>query len=295
MAELAQPPQPLRVPARAHRRRHHRNLYEPDRTNDRWNPGAISYSQRQQPDTYLLQTIYDILALLWIGNRLPKSLPSFAQDAFGGIPQMAFASRFLGPSNPALQRPLPPPPPPPRAEEPFRETLPEMGESNPKDDTASQPQTTGVRRRNGQAGDTVHDSAETTATNTTGVPRKPMEIKFIFPNKPEKADPDATTWDEINASLKPMVDSLDKDSSCLLLCSGQPDFCRISPVSLSNDKGSVDHWESMRRRASSLRGRWKWLPWVGKPRLELVEVGHLLSPMLVQSRRVADLLYRSDY
>ncbi|KAF4424830.1 hypothetical protein CFRS1_v014820 [Colletotrichum fructicola] len=145
MAELAQPPQPLRAPARAHRRRHHRNPYEPDRTNDRWNPGAISYSQRQEPDTYLLQTIYNIYALLWIGNRLPESLPSFAQDAFGGIPQMGFANRFLGPSSPALQRPLPlpPPPPPQRAEQPFPERPPEMSESSPKDDTAGQPQTIG--------------------------------------------------------------------------------------------------------------------------------------------------------
>ncbi|KAF4912042.1 hypothetical protein CGCF415_v003950 [Colletotrichum fructicola] len=147
MAELAQPPQPLRAPARAHRRRHHRNPYEPDRTNDRWNPGAISYSQRQEPDTYLLQTIYNIYALLWIGNRLPESLPSFAQDAFGGIPQMGFANRFLGPSSPALQRPLPlpPPPPPQRAEQPFPERPPEMSESSPKDDTAGQPQTIGIR------------------------------------------------------------------------------------------------------------------------------------------------------
>ncbi|KAF4812294.1 hypothetical protein CGCSCA5_v009169 [Colletotrichum siamense] len=147
MAELAQFPQPLRPPARAHRRRYHRNLYEPDRTNDRWNPDVVSYTQQQQSDTHLLYTNFDILALLWIRNRrLPESLPSFAQNAFGGIPQMAFANRFLGHSNPELQRPLPPPPPPPsRAEEPSRETLPEMGESNPKDDTAGQPQTTGIR------------------------------------------------------------------------------------------------------------------------------------------------------
>ncbi|KAF4918354.1 hypothetical protein CGCVW01_v008979 [Colletotrichum viniferum] len=146
MAELAQPPQPLRAPARAHRRRHHRNLYEPDRTDDRWNPDAMSYSQRQQRDTDLLQTIYNILALLWFRNRLPESLPSFAQDRFGGIPQLGFANRFLGPSNPALQRPLPPPSPsPPRAKEPFPERPPEMRESNPKDDTAGQPQTTGIR------------------------------------------------------------------------------------------------------------------------------------------------------
>ncbi|KAL3304785.1 hypothetical protein RB213_015717 [Colletotrichum asianum] len=274
MDDLAQLEQPPRATARAQRWRHHQDDREPDRTGDGWNLAVMSHIQRRQRETTLLNVIKDLSGLLWTRDRRrPELLPSFAQDAFGGIPEMAFANRFLGPSNPALQRPLLPPSPLPlRAEEPFRERQPEMSESSPKDDTASQPQTAGVRRRNGQAEDTAHDSAETTATNTTGVPGKPMEIKFIFPNKPEKADPDATTWDEINASLKPMVDSLDKDSSCLLLCSGHPDFCRISPVSLSNDKGSVDHWESMRREASSLRGRWRWLPWVGKPRLDLVEI-----------------------
>ncbi|KAF5503698.1 hypothetical protein CGCF413_v005620 [Colletotrichum fructicola] len=83
---------------------------------------------------------------------------------------------------------------------------------------------------------------------------------------------DATIWGEINASLKPVVDSFDKDSSCLLLCSGKSDFCRIAPVSLGNDKGSVDHWRSTQKKAWSLRGRWRWPRWAGKPRLELVEI-----------------------
>ncbi|KAF4873975.1 hypothetical protein CGCSCA1_v006985 [Colletotrichum siamense] len=147
MAELAQPPQPLRPPARAQRWRHHQDDREPDRTGDGWNLALMSHIQRRQRETTLLNVIKDLTGLLWSRDRRrPELLPSFAQDAFGSLSKMAFADRLLGPSDPALQRPLhPPSPPPPRTEEPFRETLREMGDSTAEDDTASQPQTAGIR------------------------------------------------------------------------------------------------------------------------------------------------------
>ncbi|KAF5505860.1 hypothetical protein CGCS363_v005481 [Colletotrichum siamense] len=147
MAELAQPPQPLRAPARAQRWRHHQDDREPDRTGDGWNLALMSHIQRRQRETTLLNVIKDLTGLLWTRDRRrPELLPSFAQDAFGSLSEMAFADRLLGPSDPALQRPLhPPSPPPPRAEEPFRGTLREIGDSTAEDDTASQPQTAGHR------------------------------------------------------------------------------------------------------------------------------------------------------
>lgn len=133
------------------------------------------------------------------------------------------------------------------------------------------------------------DSAETTATNKRGSTKR---IKKIGVER--KPDPDALIWDEINASLKSVFDILGKDQSCLLLCSGKSDFCRISLVPLGNDRGPVERWNSIREAAYALRARWIWPSSCGKPRLELVEVSFLALLVLGQSRIATDILHRSD-
>lgn len=223
-------------------------------------------------------------ALLQTGYPM-QELPRYIRDPYRGIREIRHDGRFADRLGPCLL-------PPPRTRALSRAETIEVDEPGTEmSDLGSQQQATGTRRRNGGAEGTADDSAETTATKKRGLT---MRIRQIPVGK--KPDPDALIWDEINASLKPLFDSLNKDSSCLLLCSGKSDFCRISPVSLGNDKESVDHWEAMRRKAYSIRGIWRWLRWVGKSRLELVEVEHTLSlhVKLCQRSIATDTLRRPE-
>ncbi|KAK1853509.1 hypothetical protein CCHR01_03826 [Colletotrichum chrysophilum] len=269
MAEFAKPRQAPRAPARAHQRRQHHSLGERDweqaldNTGHRWALEAIGYrGRRHHNDAHLLMKLF--LALPQIVNPTPE-LPTYIRDPYRGIREVRYENRFADHLGPGLL------PPPPRAKTPFRAET--VGTDDPgveMGDSGSRQQATGIRRRNGGASDVADDSAETTATNQRGFTKR---IRKIAVEK--KPDPDALIWEEINASLEPMLDSLDEDHLYLFLSSGSSDFCRISLLSLGNDKRPVKQWNLIRQAAYARRGRWNWPLLRGEPRLDLVEVGLL--------------------
>ncbi|KAH0432024.1 umta methyltransferase family protein [Colletotrichum camelliae] len=199
MAELAQPRQTPRVPARAHQRRQLHSLDEQD-----WQQTLDNTGNRR--------------ALEIIGHRSRQ----YQNNAHS--PMKSFFA-LLQTVNPTTELPT-------YIRDPYREIW-------------SQQQATGIRRRNGGAEGTADDSAETTATKKRGLT---MRIRQIPVEK--KPDPDALIWDEINASLKPLLDSLDKDHRYLFLGSGSSDFCRISLVVSTDRKSEQEHQKPTKRTAA---------------------------------------------
>ncbi|KAH9241099.1 hypothetical protein K456DRAFT_46134, partial [Colletotrichum gloeosporioides 23] len=265
MAEFA-PRKILRPPARALQRRQHHNLYERDwehTLNDTGNRWALEATcrrdRRHQHDSRLLTR--PVLDRLQIANITPE-LPTYVRDPYRVIRDIRHDNRSADRLGPGLL------PPPPRAEMPSRaETVGTDGPGVEMGDSGSQQQASRMRRRNGGAVDVADDWAETTATNKRGFTKR---IKKSAVEK--KPDPDALIWDEIHASLEPMLHSLDEGHRYLFLSSESSDFCRISLLSLGSDKRPVKQWNLIRQAVYARRGRWNWPLLSGKPRLDLVEV-----------------------
>lgn len=115
-----------------------------------------------------------------------------------------------------------------------------------------------IRRRNG---DTQEDTE----------PSEPIDETYKEPWAPfDKYSPQALAKERLLDVLSPLMA---QDSSALLLCTGEEDWCRIIPVRIRDSADTIAQWSEAQRVWRLHKTRWRsWIPLYGVISVSVVQV-----------------------